>query len=210
MTRILIFAGALVALALVRTLIPLLVARVFGRAIGSHAIAKQPDQIHLHHQGEVAWNDPRSVFPLSGPLLQRGFQDAGVYRIRELPDVTLQLLVKSNEDLMAIIYEHAAVGHWVEIACRYRDGGSFTISNSRPTGLAPRPNHIVVHAPGLESAALYDRARAERPHRPLESVSTFNISKMFEEAWAESIAYRKQTGISADEVANVARNRKVA
>jgi len=210
MTRILIFAGALVALALIRSLIPLLLARVFGRAIGSHAIARQPDQIHLHHQGPSVWADPRAVLPLSGPLLQRGFQDAGVYRVRELPDVTLQLAVKSDESMMAVIYEHAAVGHWVEIACRYRDGGSFTMSSSRPTGLAPRPNHIVVHAPGLDSAALYDRARAERPHRHLESVSTFNVSRMFEQAWAESIAYRKNTGISADEVANVAKNRKVA
>ena len=210
MTRIWILAAALLALTLLRKVLPVLVAHVFGRAIGSHAVAKQPDEIHLEKRGEAAWQDAAAIRPLVAPLLQRGFSDAGVYRVKELPGLTLQLLVKDDDSLMGCVYEHPKAGRWVEVACRYQDGGSATYSTSRPTGLEARPGHPVVHAPDLTPAALYDRARAERPHRPLVSVSTSSVAGVFERAYAESIAYRKQTGVSAREVANVARLRKAA
>ena len=210
MTRILILVGALLVFTAVRKMLPFLVARAFGRAIGSHAMARQPNEIHLEKCGPSSWTNPAAVHPLISPLLQRGFHDAGIFQVKELPGLRLQLVVKSAESMMGAVYEHPRTGHWVEVACRYRDGGSFTYSSSRPSGLAPRPGHTVINAPELGAAGLYDRARAERPNRPLESVSTFNVARMFEQAWAESIAYRKQTGISAREVANVASMRKTA
>jgi hypothetical protein len=67
-----------------------------------------------------------------------------------------------------------------------------------------------VNAPGLDPAALVDRAKAERPKRPFESVTAFTVVSLFERAYAESMAYRKKAGISAREVGNVARMRKAA
>ena len=210
MTRILILAGALLALTLLRNVLPLWIARIFGRAIGSHALAQQPDEIHLEKCSTDAWKQAGAVRPLVSPLLQRGFQDAGTYQVKELAGLTLQLLTKHDESMMGVVYEHPQAGHWVEVACRYQDGSSITFSTSRPTGLAARPGHPVINAPELGPAALYDRARAERPNRPLEAVTAFTIVAMFERAYAESIADRKKTGISAREVANVARMRKAA
>jgi hypothetical protein len=69
----------------------------------------------------------------------------------------------------------------------------------------------VINAPELGAAALYERARAERPKdRALDSVSAFTVVPMFERVYAESLAYRKQTGISAREVGEVAKLRKAA
>ena len=210
MTRIVVLGGALLALALLRNVFPLLLARVLGRAIGSHALAQQPDEIHLDKRDVGAWTNASAMRPLASPLLQRGFQDAGVYQVKELPGLALQLLADHDESLMGVIYEHPKAGRWVEVACRYQDGSSITFSSSRPTGLAARPGHPVVNAPGLDPAALLARAKAERPKRPFEAVSAFTIAAMFERAYAESMAYRKQAGISAREVANVAKMRKAA
>lgn len=210
MTRILILAGALLALTLLRNVLALVIARMFGRAIGSQALARQPDEIHLEKCSTDAWKQAAAVHPLVSPLLQRGFRDAGTYRVKELAGLTLQLLVKQDESMMGVVYEHPQAGHWVEVACRYQDGGSITFSTSPPTGLEARPGHPVVNASTLGAAALYDRARAERPNRPLEAVTAFTIVGMFERAYAESIADRRKTGISAREVANVARMRKAA
>jgi len=210
MTRILILAGALLALTLFRKVLPFLIARLFGRAIGSHALAQQPDEIHLEKSGPNAWKDPNAVRPLVSPLLERGFRDAGIYQVKELPGLTLQLVVKSDESMLGAVYEHPKAGHWVEVACRYQDGGSVTFSSHGPTGLSQRPNHPVINAPELGAAALYERARAERPNRALDSVSAFTVVRMFERAYAESLAYRKQTGISAREVGEVAKMRKAA
>jgi hypothetical protein len=69
MTRILILAGALLAVTLLRNVLPFLIARLFGRAIGSHALAQQPDEIHLENRGPNAWQDPSAVRPLASPLL---------------------------------------------------------------------------------------------------------------------------------------------
>jgi hypothetical protein len=46
MTRILILAGALLAITLLRNVLPFLIARILG-AHRSHALAQQPDEIHL-------------------------------------------------------------------------------------------------------------------------------------------------------------------
>jgi hypothetical protein len=210
MQKIVILLGALGALTLLRKLMPFLVMRLFGRAIGSRAVSRQPDAIHLEKCDPTSWKDRGAILPLVSPLLQRGFQDAGVFRVNELPGLTLQLLVEPHESMMGVVYEHPKAGHWVEVAARYRDGESITCSSSPPTGLAPRPGHAVINAPELGAAALYERARADSGSRPRERVTTFSVQTMFERAYAESIAYRKQKGVSAREVANVAAQKRKA
>jgi hypothetical protein len=210
MQKFVILLGALVALTLLRKLMPFLVVRTFGRAIGSHAVSRQPDTIHLEKCDATSWKDRAAILPLVSPLLQRGFRDAGVFRVNELPGLMLQLLVKTEESMMGVVYEHPKAGHWVEVAARYQDGESITCSSSPPTGLAPRPGHAVFNSPELDAAALYDRARVESGSRPRERVTTLSVPTMFERAYAESIAYRKQKGVSAREVANVAARRRQA
>ena len=208
MREILLLVGALVALAVLKKLVPFLLMRFIGgtvgRAIGSHALAQQPDTIHLEAADRTAWRDAGEVAPLVAPLLQRGFREAGVFRVRELPGLTLQLLVKSDESLMAAIYEHTQVGHWIDLAARYQDGTSVTFTTSRPSGLKDRPGHPVHNAPGLGAAELLRRAAAAMPKRPLAEVTPFTAPRMFEHAYAEAMDYRKKKGITAREVGNVA------
>ena len=208
MMEFLVLAVVVAGLVGLARLVPYLLARflvgVVGGAIGRHALAAQPDTIHLEKTGANAWQEPLAVEPLIWPLHQRGFHDAGVFRISEMPGITLQLLVKSDESLVAAIYEHPQAGHWIDLAARYQDGTSITFTTSQPTGLNDRPGHPIHNAPGLGVHALLVRARAEMPRRPLQQVTPFTAPRLFEHAYAESMADRKLHGISAREVTRVA------
>jgi hypothetical protein len=74
----------------------------------------------------------------------------------------------------------------------------------RATGLKPRPGHPSINSPGAEPLALLNKALSMRPKRPLEDASAANAVGLFERAYAESIAYRKQVGISTSEVVRTA------
>jgi hypothetical protein len=58
-------------------------------------------------------------------------------------------------------------------------------------------------------AALWKSVAREKPARTPQPVSVVGAAADFENAWAESIAWRKQNGISRTEVAKVA-TRKAA
>ncbi|MGH3055669.1 MAG: hypothetical protein ACRDL7_11900, partial [Gaiellaceae bacterium] len=80
----------------------------------------------------------------------------------------------------------------------------------RPTGLSPQPGYTTVHAPGLDAGALLHRALQERPSKPTVSVSSASAVKMFEEGYADQIAWRKKKGVSAKEVVRVATRQRAA
>lgn len=208
MKEILILAGILVGLMVLRRLVPFLLARlvggVVGRAIGEHALSQQPDTIHLQKAAPNAWRNPGAVQPFTSQLAQRGFHDAGVHHVAEMPGLTLQLLVKSDEGLVAAIYEHPKAGHWLDLAARYQDGTSVTFSTSRPTGLNDRPGHPIHNHPEMDASSLYACAHQQMPRRPLAPVTPYTAGRVFEQAYTEAMTYRKRKGVSAREVANVA------
>lgn len=214
MKEILILAGILVAGAVLRKLVPFLLAyfvgSVIGRAIGGQALAQTPATIHLEKASGNAWKNPAPVQPLLSQLSQRGFHDAGVFRVTEMPGLTLQLLVKSDESLVAAIYEHPQAGHWLDLAARYQDGTSITFSTSQPSGLDDRPGHPIYNHPDLDASSLYARAHQQMPRKALAAVTPFTAPRVFEHAYAESMSYRKKKGVSALEVATVAENMKDA
>lgn len=204
MKEILILAGILLGLAVLKKAVPWLLANVLGRAIGDHALTQTPDSIRLEKAGPDAWKQPAAVLPLVGPLFQKGFHDSGVFQVPEMPGLLVQLLVKSDESLIAAIYEHPQAGHWLDLACRFQDGTSETWTTAPPTGLVDRPGHPVHHVSGLDTPGLLARARAAMPRRALQAVTPFTAPRLFEAAYAESIAYRKKKGVSAREVATIA------
>jgi hypothetical protein len=84
-----------------------------------------------------------------------------------------------------------------------------TYSTARPTGLRPRPGHPTINVPGLDPIPVLDKAIAQRPRKPLVTVTADQAARVFEQSYAESMAFRKQQGISTQEVVNTA-TRKVA
>jgi hypothetical protein len=179
-----------------------------ARRIGQAAVARQPDEIHLVRADGSAWKQPEVARRMAASFSQTGFVAAGTYVIRELEGVTCGFLVHGPESAYAIVYEHPKVGHWAEIVSRYRDGAVVTFSNSRSPQLDHPPNRKVVRTTDLEPAAMWARARAERPQGTLEPVSADTIVHAFEDAWRESIAWRKaRGGATREEIERVARAR---
>lgn len=185
-------------------------AGVVAQDVSDRSLARLPDRIHLARRTDQQWTDRAAADGLATPLLDQGFEDAGTFAITEMPGVLCRLLVEPRDAIGAVVYEHPKVGTWLELVSRYTDGTSVTFSTSRPTGIAPRPGHHSVHAPGTTAAALLERIRAERPLRSLQPLTAATFPRAFENGYAESIAHRKQRGFSAAEIVEVARNRKAA
>ncbi len=201
----------LVALAVLAVLSPfmrLLIAAVGGKQIGAAALAKQPDSIHLERRDPSIWRNSSAAARLAQPLVARGFEDAGVHSVKEMPGLTIQLLAHSGDNFYAAIYEHPKAGQWLDVYSRFPDDSSFTVTTAKPTGLAPRPGQLSVNVPGLAPGQVLDKAIAERPRSKWpNAVSPEKAVEVFEKAYAASMAYRKQAGVSRGEVVNVAMKR---
>ena len=209
MDSILFWIGALIVFSVLSPLIKYAIAAFAGKQIGAKALAQQPDRIHLQPCGVDKWKNAAAARRIGEALASRGFTDAGVNTIPELPGVVVQLLASEKDGLYAAVYEHPKAGTWFDLVSRYQDGSSVTYSTALPTALKPRPGHPTVNLPGIEPLTVLDRILAQRPRRPLKPVTTDQATSVFEQGYADSIDYRKQVGISTGEVMGTAA-RKIA
>ena len=204
MDSILFWGGALVVVSILSPLLKYVIAMTAGRKVGEMALAGQPDTIHLVAAGPGAWKNANPPRRLVDSLAGVGFVDAGVHSVPEMPGVIVQVLAHPGEGFYAAVYEHPAVGHWIDLVCKFQDGTSITWTTSKPTGLDPRPGHPMVNLPGMDPTLVYEKARATRPRRPVEPASIAYAVNAFETGYAESIAYRKGVGVSNREATKVA------
>ena len=192
-------AGMLAVVVAFRLIRPTL-AFVLAPRLAASALAAQPDQIHLDPAADSVWRDEARLERLVAELAALGFADAGGYVVRELPAFKVRLFAHGPESMLAAVYEHARAGSWFEFACRFTDGTGSTWTTARPSGLDPRPGHPVRHLVGGTPAALWQAVRRERPAKPAQPVAVAGVVADFERVWAESIAWRKQQGLSRLEV----------
>ncbi|MBI1797834.1 MAG: hypothetical protein HYR74_12385 [Candidatus Eisenbacteria bacterium] len=184
--------------------------RTVARGIGEDALARVPDRIQLERRNATAWSNRAAADALATPLLDAGFEDAGTFAVGAMPGVICRLMVEPRDAIGAAIYEHPKAGTWLELVTRYADGATASFSTLKPTGMAPRPGHTSVHAPGTQPLALLERMRAERPLKTLAPLTAATYPRTFEAAYAEHMAWRKRMGVSAEDVVAVAKNRKAA
>lgn len=175
--------------------------------VGTRAMANVPDRITLVHQNLHSWNPGPEVARLADPIFSKGFQEGGLFSIREMAGVTVRFLVKPSECIVAAIYMHPRAATWLDLITYYQNGNSATYTTNTPHGLDQRPGHPTVYLPGATALALYIKMSAERPKGVFRPVMTEDISLLFERAYAESISWRKNKGISATEVVKVAQSK---
>jgi len=205
MDSIFFWLGALVVLTLVSPLIKYVVAFVAGRAIGAEALAAQPDTIRLIEPRGDARSDGAAMRRPSDELARLGFRDAGLHAVAEMPGVLVHLMAHPDEGFYAAVYHHPQAGVWFDIVSRFQDATSITWSTSKPTGLDPRPGHPMVHLHGQSPSAVFEKARSTRPRRPVVPAGSTQAVTIFEQAYAESMAYRKGKGITTAEVVKMAK-----
>src|SRR5688500_3137166 len=112
----------LVALALIKPVLKILlfiavktVFRGWLRKVGEQAMAEQPDEIHLEPMSHDAWEDSSAVEALAAPLTRLGFEEAGVFSIREIDGLYVRLMAQPAQSMAACLYEHPQVGHWMDL-----------------------------------------------------------------------------------------------
>jgi hypothetical protein len=196
-----------VAALLMTPLRRIVIASLFGKAIGKAALAKQPDTIRLVKTDAAKLRNASSVQALAAEFQSSGFESAGVYSIPEMPGVNVQLLASSGDSMAAAIYDHPAAGVFYDIVSRYRGGDVYTHSTAHATGLHRPPYVHSVNAPGIEPLVMIEWARRERPKEGLKPCNTSSVAPDFVAAYAEYVAWMKGKGISTAEVVEVAKRK---
>jgi hypothetical protein len=187
----------------------IVIAALFGKAIGKTALAKQPDTIRLVPAEPSKLRKAEQVASIAGEYQRAGFESAGVFSVPELPGLFVQLLANRSESMGAAIYDHPIAGVFYDVFSRYVGGGSWTHTSARATGLKRPDNQKVVNLPGANATTLIERARRERSPGGLKSCAAAMVPVEFIAAYAEQMTWMKQRGISTQEVVKVA-TRKAA
>ena len=167
-------------------------------SVGRRALAVQPDAITLVPAAKPASAQARSF---QDALSQAGFEPAGDFQVKELGRLPIHFMVRPADAITAAVYEHPAEGVWYNLYTHYEDGTAFTFSSVRlGGGLDPRPGHRVERRPGLAPAAMLAGFLTMRPAGTMKAVSAATAPGAFAADYADSIAWRKRRGLSADEV----------
>lgn len=158
-----------------------------------------PPRIHCMRVLDHAWSNGRSVAKLVDPLLALGFEDAGAFKIDELPQVAVQFLVNKNARVYGAIYEHDDAGVWLDLVQRFQEGGGSTYTTSPRAGvLDRREGSVLVKAPEADPRTLHERLVAESPavegRTPKPIASPADVVSEFERAWAEEMDWRAARG----------------
>lgn len=172
------------------------------KSVGDKALAQQPDTIHLSPALPEFTNRSR-MENFVAAFQKRGMTEGGTFTIPALPGVVVRFQLDIPDSLYAAIYEHPKLGCWVEVITRYQDHTSTTVTMRPAMGFEQMPGYNTTHMPGASIDALCARLLQVRPKRPMAELSSFNVARLFEEAWADQMRWRKQRGAKADEVARV-------
>jgi hypothetical protein len=205
MSNILWLVGALVALTIVKPFLRVIIAALFGKAVGRAALAKTADRLELRPADAGAWTDAVAAESASRTLFTRGFVDAGTHASGTTKGLVMRLFVREEDALRAAYYEHPKAGRWTELFRRYADGTSETFTSRPDPGLAPRPGHEVVRLEGAGLEAVIQRASGRRPLRATRPTRAETVAREFEADYAEGMAWRKAKGVTTKEVVAVAR-----
>jgi hypothetical protein len=197
---------ALVAFLLAWPALRPLAARLFGDRLRPQALAAQPDRIYLLRVLHANWRQPQSREAAERQLATAGFVEAGVYVVREMPELTLGLHAHPGESAYAVLYDHPRSGFWTEFVTRYTDGTIATYTTLEPVEVDTPPGSVHVAEPGLAPGQLWKKMLAERPEKAMRACERARAAQDFERGYAESVAYHKgrQASVEEEEVRAVA------
>jgi len=176
-------------------------ATVFLEDVGKQAMDKQKDEIHLVPFNGDTWRKPERAQELFDGVLALGFRDAGAYSVTEMAGLNLRFFTREDEQSYAIVYDHPVAGCWMEYVTRYTSGNGYCATLMKDTGLDTRPGHKNVRDPEASAQSLHELFLRERPEGERITITEKNVVELFCWAYADDMAWRKNKGISAVEVA---------
>src|SRR3954465_12708726 len=116
-----------------------IVSRLILKQVGRKALAKVPTTAKLIRTENPAWQNRVLIDNQTSPLKFRGFEDVGSFQVASMPGVLLKILFHPATNVAAHVYEHPKAGSWTEMATRYTDGRSATITTLPDKGVSAPP-----------------------------------------------------------------------
>lgn len=165
--------------------------RYLGGKHRPQAMAPQPDRIFLVRVAEPRWRNPQPHESADRQLSSAGFVEAGVYLVREMPELTLAMYAHPAESAYAVLYDHPRSGFWAEFVTRYDDGSIVTYSTLEPMDVDMPTGSVHVAAPELSLGDLWKKMLAERPKQAMRPCDRGRAAQDFERGYAEAVAYHK-------------------
>lgn len=184
----------MVQIALVVVVLIIVVGTVIRASIGKfRALLKPPLRIQLvpvddRAKGRFADYHRRELESL-------GFTPIGIFDVREMPGVTLVASTQPSESVCAVVYRHPIAGVFSDVICVTADGRSLTVT-SAPAGanLDHQPGHDKVYMFKASIKKMYDRLMEQRPAGPYKRIDASNFMRVFEDAYAREMEWRKSRG----------------
>jgi len=191
---------------LVIVVIAVIASRLVLKQVGRKALAKVPETAKLIPTESPNWQNRIVIDGQTSPLKFRGFEDVGSYQVASMPGVLLKILFHQATNVAAHVYEHPRAGSWTEIATRYTDGRSVTISDLPDKGVSAPPWVKTSRVPrGTATDLMFQQHTTERDKNGIKTLAPADTVREFEDVYARYMQWKKTTGISADEVARVAK-----
>jgi hypothetical protein len=180
--------------------------RVRAESIVPKRVFQTPVFVHLVPSETEAWKDHRKVKDITAEITAREFSKLGEYQIFEMPDVTLAAFFNVPRRVLAVLYEHPAVGVWVDVGSEYESGESLTVS-SAPSGgeLDHMPGQEKVFLQGASVAELLEKVLEMRKPDPCKVLTAESFPQVFQDRYAEEMRWRAlRGGTAAGEILRVA------
>jgi len=168
--------------------------------------AAQPSEIHLEEEMRPTWVAEPGVQTMVKELTQLGFTRGRAYSIEEMPQVMLCSFFRTNPAIACVLYQHDAVGNWVDLVVKYDDGTDITATNA-PTGedLDTRPNSTKVFLKEAGLGELYRELEGRLEGKATRAIDDANFKEIFEEAYREDMEWRnKRGGVTEEDVRRIA------
>jgi hypothetical protein len=145
-----------------------------------------PLRIKLRPVEAIHWQRPDDIEALVEPLRQARFTEIGTFRT-DGSGVALEALWRPDDSVYAIVYEHPKAGVWLDLVTRFQDGSRITYCTQRDTLLDHAEHNVVRFHEGMPAGELLSRFLAERPSKPIASMSPEEFVGHFEQAYADTM-----------------------
>jgi len=177
------------------------------RSAGERALAKQPDVVHFVRLAGDAFQNPAGAERLAAPLRAKGFVPLGVFVLPPIDDLRIGVLLNERASMAAFLHEHPKLAEIsLELNVRYADGTTTMLVNHASRGVPQPPFIRVIYAdPKADSGELFERLLRDRTQFGIKTVNARSVFTEYEAAWTRIMLWQKQRGLSAAEVATIAR-----
>src|SRR3954467_401861 len=159
--------------------------RLVLKQVGRKALAKVPQTAKLIKTENPSWQNRAAIDTQTSPLKFRGFEDVGSYQVASMPGVLLKILFHQATNVAAHVYEHPQAGSWTEIATRYTDGRSATITTLPDKGVSAPPWVKTSRVPsGTATDQMFQQHTAEREKNGIKTLAPADTVREFEDVYA--------------------------